>query len=164
GADALVASRDAIVEWQRMVYGFMGRSPDYKASFTATLGANADFYEPYGDNARRWYDEAQRNALYMNHALVNPPIDRSLSPEEIGDVPIHVVEETDSGLVVSGAKVVATGSALTHANFIAHYGLPVRTKEYAVMFTVPMDAPGVKLISRVSYELQAATLGSPFDY
>jgi 4-hydroxyphenylacetate 3-monooxygenase len=162
--EELVAGRDAIVEWQRLVYGFMGRSPDYKASFTATLGANADFYEPYGDNARRWYDEAQRNALYMNHALVNPPIDRSLSPEEIGDVPIHVVQETDSGLIVSGAKVVATGSALTHANFIAHYGLPVRTKEYAVMFTVPMDAPGVKLISRVSYELQAATLGSPFDY
>jgi 4-hydroxyphenylacetate 3-monooxygenase len=162
--EQLVASRDAIAAWQRLVYGFMGRSPDYKASFTATLGVHADFYEPYGDNARRWYDEAQRKALYMNHAIVNPPVDRSLPPDEVGDVPIHVVEETDAGLVVSGAKVVATGSALTHANFIAHYGIPVRTKEYAVMFTVPMNAPGVKLISRVSYELQAATLGSPFDY
>ncbi len=163
-AEDLIAGRDAIVEWQRMVYGFMGRSPDYKASFTATLGVNADFYAPYADNARRWYEESQRKALYMNHAIVNPPVDRSLPPDEVGDVPIHVVEETDAGVVVSGAKVVATGSALTHANFIAHYGLPVRTKEYAVMFTVPMNAPGVKLISRVSYELQAATLGSPFDY
>jgi len=162
--ETLIAGRDAIVAWQRMVYGFMGRSPDYKASFTATLGVHADFYAPYGDNARRWYEESQRRALYMNHAIVNPPIDRSLPPDEVGDVPIHVEEETDAGLVISGAKVVATGSALTHANFIAHYGLPVRTKEYAVMFTVPMNAPGVKLISRVSYELQAATLGSPFDY
>jgi 4-hydroxyphenylacetate 3-monooxygenase len=162
--EQLVAGRDAIAAWQRMVYGFMGRSPDYKASFTATLGIHADFYEPYADNARRWYDESQRRALYMNHAIVNPPIDRHLPVEEAGGVPIHVEEETDNGLIVSGAKVVATGSALTHANFIAHYGLPVRTKEYAVMFTVPMNAPGVKLISRVSYELQAATLGSPFDY
>jgi 4-hydroxyphenylacetate 3-monooxygenase len=162
--EQLIAGRDAIVAWQRLVYGFMGRSPDYKASFTATLGVHADFYAPYADNARRWYAESQRKALYMNHAIVNPPVDRSLPPDEVGDVPIHVVEETDNGLVVSGAKVVATGSALTHANFIAHYGLPVRTKEYAVMFTVPMNAPGVKLISRVSYELQAATLGSPFDY
>jgi len=33
----------------------MGRAPNYKASFLATLGANADFYDPYQANARRWY-------------------------------------------------------------------------------------------------------------
>ena len=55
-ADDLRASRDAIVGWQRLVYGFMGRTPDYKAAFLATLGANADFYSPYQDNARRWYN------------------------------------------------------------------------------------------------------------
>ena len=38
----LVAARDAIACWQRFVFGFMGRSPDYKASFLATLGANAE--------------------------------------------------------------------------------------------------------------------------
>ena len=36
----------------------MGRSPDYKASFLGTLGANADFYEPFSGNARRWYRES----------------------------------------------------------------------------------------------------------
>ena len=56
--------------------------------------------------------------------------------------------------IVSGAKVVATGSALTHYNFIAHYGAaPIKTKEFAVIFVVPMDAPGVKLICRPSYEM-----------
>jgi 4-hydroxyphenylacetate 3-monooxygenase len=30
-----VASRDAIAEWARTTYGWMGRSPDYKASFLA---------------------------------------------------------------------------------------------------------------------------------
>jgi 4-hydroxyphenylacetate 3-monooxygenase len=29
----LRADRDAIAEWARMTYGFMGRSPDYKAAF-----------------------------------------------------------------------------------------------------------------------------------
>ena len=38
----LVASRDAIAEWARISYGWMGRSPDYKASLTGTLGANTD--------------------------------------------------------------------------------------------------------------------------
>src|SRR5882724_3679655 len=71
----LVAARDAIACWQRFVFGFMGRSPDYKASFLATLGANADFYAPYQENARRWYRNAQERVLYLNHALVQPPVD-----------------------------------------------------------------------------------------
>ena len=55
----LVGSRDAIAAWARISYGWMGRSPDYKASLTGTLGANAEFYEPYQDNARRWYRQTQ---------------------------------------------------------------------------------------------------------
>ena len=54
-----------------MQYGWMGRSPDYKAAFLATLGANAEFYTPYQENARRWYRESQERVLYFNHAIVN---------------------------------------------------------------------------------------------
>jgi 4-hydroxyphenylacetate 3-monooxygenase len=163
-AEDLVRGRDAIVAWQRMVYGWLGRTPDYKASLLGTLGANADFYAPYEENARRWYKEGQERVLHLNHAIIHPPVDRHLPPDEVADVYVHVEEETDNGLIVSGAKVVATGSALTNYNFIAHYGVPLSKKEFSVIFMVPMNSPGLKLISRVSYELQAATLGSPFDY
>src|SRR4029079_15817253 len=50
-----VAGRDAIAAWARVTYGWLGRSPDYKAAFLGTLGANAEFYAPYQANARRWY-------------------------------------------------------------------------------------------------------------
>jgi 4-hydroxyphenylacetate 3-monooxygenase len=163
-AEDLLASREAIVGWQRLVYGYMGRTPDYKSSFLGTLGANAEFYEPYADNARRWYKEAQERVLYVNHAIVHPPIDRDLPPDEVADICVHVEDETDNGLIVSGAKVVATGSALTHSNFIAHYGLPLKDKRFAVVFMVPMNTPGVKLLARTSYEFTAAHTGSPFDY
>lgn len=163
-AEDLVLARDAIAEWQREVYGWMGRSPDYKASFLGTLGANADYYGPFRDNALRWYKQAQEQLLYLNHAIVHPPIDRDKSPDEVADVYVHVEKETDAGLVVSGAKVVATGSALTNANFVAHYGLPHKDKKFGVMFTVPMGTPGLKLYCRQSYEFQAAVAGSPFDY
>src|SRR6476646_7840575 len=134
-----VAGRDAIAEWARIGYGWLGRSPDYKAAFLATLGANAKFYAPYQDNARRWYREAQERVLYWNHAIIHPPVDRNRPPEEVGDVFMHVEEERDDGIVVSGAKVVATGSALTHYNFIAHYGpVPVQQKEYALVCAVSM--------------------------
>ncbi|WP_051400095.1 4-hydroxyphenylacetate 3-hydroxylase family protein [Haloechinothrix halophila] len=163
-ADDLVADQRAIAEWARMSYGWMGRSPDYKASFLGTLGANADFYKPFDDNARRWYAESQQKVLYWNHAIVHPPVDRDRPPDEVEDVFIHVEKETDAGLIVSGAKVVATGSALTHYNFIAHYGLPIKKREFALVCTVPMNAPGMKLICRPSYSASASVMGSPFDY
>jgi 4-hydroxyphenylacetate 3-monooxygenase len=103
--------------------------------------------------------------LYWNHAIVNPPVDRQKPPDEVGDVFMHVEEETDNGLIVSGAKVVATGSAITNYNFIAHYGVPIKDKkEFALIFTVPMDSPGIKLMCRPSYTMTSDVMGSPFDY
>ncbi|MGX7827295.1 4-hydroxyphenylacetate 3-hydroxylase family protein [Actinokineospora sp. 24-640] len=163
-AEDLVEHQQAIAEWSRMSYGWMGRSPDYKAAFLGTLGANSEFYEPYGANAQRWYKESQEKVLFWNHAIVHPPVDRNLPPDQVADVFVHVEKETDSGVIVSGAKVVATASALTHYNFIAHYGLPIKDKRFALVATVPMDAPGMKLICRSSYAATAAVMGSPFDY
>ena len=40
----VIKQRDAIAAWARITYGWMGRSPDYKAAFLNTLGANAEFY------------------------------------------------------------------------------------------------------------------------
>jgi 4-hydroxyphenylacetate 3-monooxygenase len=81
------------------------------------------------------------------------------------DIYAHVTRETDAGIYVTGAKVVATGSALTHFTFVAHVGLlPIQDKNYALCFLVPTNAKGVKFICRVSNEQRAAVLGSPFDY
>jgi len=164
-ADEMVKDRDAIAEWARVSYGWIGRSPDYKAAFLATLGANAEFYDPYSENAKYWYKECQEKVWFVNHAIVNPPVDRDRPLEEVRDVYMRVEKETDGGLIMSGAKVVATGSALTHYNFIANNGaLPIKTKDYAVVVMVPTSAPGVKLICRHSYAMQAEAVGSPFDY
>lgn len=160
----LVTSRDAIAAWQRLTYGWMGRSPDYQAALLGTFGVNADYYGPFKDNALRLYKDAQERVLNFNHAFVHPPIDRDRPADEVADVCVHVERETDAGLIVSGAKVVATAAALTNANFVAHSGLPIKDKKFGLMFTVPMDTPGLKLLCRTSYEMAAATLGSPFDY
>ena len=164
-AEEMVGARDAIAEWARVTYGWMGRSPDYKAAFLATLGANPDFYKPFEENARRWYKKVQEEVTFVNHAIVNPPVDRNKELSEVRDVYMHVEKETDGGLIVSGAKVVATTSTLTHYNFIANNGaLPIKTKDFAFVCIVPTDAPGVKLFCRPSYEMTAAAMGSPFDY
>ena len=169
-AHDLIAGRDAIAEWARITYGWVGRSPDYKAAFLATLGANADFYHPYQDNARRWYKFSQERVPFINHAIIHPPVDRDRAPDQANpdqpaSVCCHVLRETDRGIVVSGAKVVATGSVLTNYTFVAHHGLiPLQHKSYAAVFMVPTNAPGVRFICRASYEMAATVMGSPFDY
>src|SRR5256885_10439102 len=160
-----VAGRDAIAEWAKLCYGWLGRAPDYKAAFLGTLGANAEFYAPWQENAKRWYRFSQERVPFVNHAIIHPPVDRNRPPQEVGDVYCHVEKETDAGIIVSGAKVVATGSALTNYTFVAHHGLiPVGDKSFAAIFMIPTGAPGVKLICRPSYETSSTVMGSPFDY
>ncbi|MBD2438170.1 4-hydroxyphenylacetate 3-hydroxylase N-terminal domain-containing protein [Nostoc sp. FACHB-110] len=164
-SEDLVAARDAIAEWARMTYGWMGRTPDYKASFLLTLGANPDHYAPYSENARRWYQQGQDRVLYLNHAVVDPPVDRHLQLAETGnDVRITIEKETDAGLIVSGAKTVATNAAVTHCTLIYHRIPTQENKEKLLVCILPMNAPGVKLLCRPSYQTMAQAIGSPFDY
>src|SRR5687767_9171428 len=164
-AEDLVADQQAIAQWARMSYGWMGRSPDYKASLMYTLGANHRFYEKFADNAKKWYRRAQDHVLFMNHAIVNPPVDRNKAAEQVRDVFITIQKETDAGAYVSGAKVVATSSAITHYNFLGqNAAMPVNDPDLAIMFIAPMNAPCVTLFCRTSYEMMASVIGTPFDY
>lgn len=161
--DDLRQSAKAIEQWARISYGWLGRSPDYKGGFMAALGSNADAYAPFDQNARHWYTQTQERLWFVNHAIINPPIDRDSPTGAAADVCVRVIEENDSGLVVSGAKVVATNAALTHHNLIGNF-TPVQDKEFSLTFLCPVNAPGVKLICRTSYELNAAITSSPFDH
>ncbi len=160
----LVAAQGAIAGWSRLTYGWMGRTPDYKAAYTNTLGANSQYYGPYAGNAKAWYKLAQETVPFMNHAIVNPPVDRHLPAEAAKDVFVSVEKEVDGGIVVSGAKVVATSAAFTHYNFMGQSSnTATKDLDMSLMFIVPIDAPGLKLICRTSYE-QSARAHSPFDY
>ena len=40
----------------------------------------------------------------------------------------------------------------------------IKKKDFALICIVPMNAAGIKLICRPSYEMTAGLLGTPFDY
>nr|WP_211754708.1 4-hydroxyphenylacetate 3-hydroxylase N-terminal domain-containing protein [Nocardioides gansuensis] len=63
-SEDLLKDKDAIEHWARQTWGWMGRSPDYKAAFLGTLGANTEYYQPFEENAKRWYRESQEKVLY----------------------------------------------------------------------------------------------------
>lgn len=162
-AQDLIEAREAIQCWQRLSYGFLGRTPDYKASFMAGLAVNAEYYGPYAQNAVSWYQAFTRQALYLNHVIINPPLDRKRPIHEMGKEFIHVVRETDRGIIVSGAKMLATGSAITHASFVAPVASavlePGKAESFAIVFFARMDNPRLRLICR-----KPMGLGAPFDH
>ena len=73
----LVDAREALAIWSRMSYGFMGRSPDYKASFMAGLGADPDWYGPFSGSAEHWYRKYARERA-VPQPRAHQPADRPL--------------------------------------------------------------------------------------
>ncbi len=161
-AHDLIAAREAIACWQRMGYGFLGRTPDYKASFMAGLAVNAEYYGDFAQNAVAWYREFTQKALYLNHVIINPPIDRKKPIHEMNNEFIRAVRETDGGIIVSGAKMLATGSAISHASFVAPVASAVlehgKAEEFALVFFVRMNNEKLRLVCRNPYGT-----GAPFD-
>ena len=136
-----------------------GPDAGLETAFVATLGAAPEFYAPFEDSAERWYRRYAEQVLFLNHVLINPPIDRNRPVHEVDDVYVHVVRERDDGIVVSAAKMLATGSALTHATFVAQNSAvhleTGKAEDYALVFLAPMDTAGKTLVCRRSYELAA---------
>ncbi|PCE25341.1 Pyoverdin chromophore biosynthetic protein pvcC [Paraburkholderia acidicola] len=163
-SDDLLKARAAIAHWSRMSYGFMGRTPDYKAGFTATLLSDPDFYDPFRSNALRWYEKTARNVLFMNHVLANPPVGRAKTIDSMRDIYLHVEKERDDGIIVRGAKMVGTSAALSNATFVAQNSATQytenREEDFALCFIMPMNAPNLKIVCRRSFEASAL---SPFD-
>lgn len=160
----LLKARDAIAHWARLTYGFMGRTPDYKAGFTATLRSDPQLYAPFEENALQWHRKTARKVLFLNHVLVNPPIGRGRAVADMRDIYLHVEKETDGGIVVRGAKMVATSAALSNATFVAQNSATNyqagREEDFALCFVLPMNAANLKILCRRSYEASAL---SPFD-
>src|SRR5258708_17974971 len=142
--EELKAQQVAIAEWARLTYGWMGRTPDYKAALMNTLGANAEYYGQFAGNARAWYKRAQEAVLFMNHAIVNPPRAPGRPTSAVKDVYVTIEKETDAGVIVSGAKAVPTAPAITHYNFLGQNAPTATTDpDMTITFILPMYAPGV---------------------
>ncbi len=153
----------AYLEWARWSNGMFGRTPDYKnASVTAFAGA-AEFLAGEGgrpefaENMRRYYAYARRNDLVLTHTLVNPQYNAALAAQgkSSPEVALQVVRETDAGIVVRGARLLATLGP--HANEIEVFPSTLLTAApenipFAFAFVLPVDTRGVRLVCRDSYD------------
>ena len=111
-----------------------------------------------------------QKALVMDpfHVSANtdPKGDRSKKPQDQDpDMLLHVVRETDSGIVVRGAKF-ETAAAYANQAFvkptIANWGNDALS-DYAVGFIADMGAPGMKHLCRTGFANRAAARDYPLS-
>jgi 4-hydroxyphenylacetate 3-monooxygenase len=166
----LEARRDMMLHWARATCGMMGRSPDFmNVTFAAWAGA-ADYFgqhrPEFGQNVRRYHADIRERDLTLTHALINLQRSRTVSGVlnlEEGTA-LHVVRETDAGIVVRGAWVLATLGPL--ADEIAVYSprlaqLDQPHSPFALNFAIPCGTPGLRFLCRESFDLGRSRFDHP---
>ena len=163
----LVTRRKALVAWTELHGGFLGRAPDHVASCISGMYMGRDVFHDY-DPARAnaladYYRYARDNELYLTYVIINPQADRSKAAhEQQGEfLTAGVVDRDAAGIIVHGAKMLATGAIVANEVFVTCIQpLQPGDKEFALSFAIPMNTKGLKVLSRKSYEAQAP---SQFD-
>ena len=155
----LVKRRQTMKIWADAMFGMVGRSPDYLNTILMTFAEGSDFFgqrgERFAENVRNYYKYCRDRDLFLTHALVNPQTDRSKASHEQEDAFAYlgVVEETKDGLIVRGAKMLATHGPT--ADELLVYPLPgIRDGEerYVLAFGIPCATPGLRFICREPFD------------
>ena len=150
-----------------LTVGIMGRTPDYmNVTFAGFAGERGAWLGPEGknveghDNLIAYQKMIAREDLSLTHTIVHPTIDRVKDQSFAGNpVPLHKVGETSTGIIVRGARILATLAPFAD-EMTVYPGSSAAGRchraTYALSFALPMDTPGLIFLCRDS----AATVGS----
>jgi 4-hydroxyphenylacetate 3-monooxygenase len=148
----LIDRREMMLCWARATCGMMGRSPDFMNVTYAAWGAAADYFARgrpgFGSNMRRYYEYIRENDLTLTHALINLQRSRTVSGTfnlQEGTA-LQAVRETDAGIIVRGARVLATLGPLSDEIAVYSPRLGQHTKghsPFALSFAIPCGTPGL---------------------
>jgi 4-hydroxyphenylacetate 3-monooxygenase len=161
----LVERRQAIEAWAELHGGFIGRGPDHVASCISGMFMGLETFEAFDPKRAAaladYYRFARDNDVYLTYAIINPQADRSKNAAEQRSeyLSAGVVDRDAAGITIRGAKMLATGAPLANEIFVTCIQpLAPGDEKYAVSFVVPLSAPGLKILSRKSYEAAAPSV------
>ena len=162
----------------RTTCGMMGRSPDFMNVNMMAMAAAGDYFAQnrpeFKQNMQNYYEYIRENDSVLTHTLLN--LQRNRAPgatplEDRTDIALSVVKETDAGIIVHGARVLATLAPLSEE--IALYPttshmLPDNAPSpTSFAFAVPCNTPGLKFQCRESFDHSRShydhPLGSRFE-
>jgi 4-hydroxyphenylacetate 3-monooxygenase len=172
--DEMVQRRKALQSWAALSCGFLGRSPDHLSSALVGQRMGIDVFRKYsGARAKAfedYFDYASKADLFLTYVIINPQAERSKGwGEQDADLVARVVDEDSTGITIRGAKMLGTSSIMANEVFVANLQ-PLKPGEEDLAFccALPMNAKGLRVLSRKSYEAHAVSvfdnpLSSRFD-
>ncbi len=173
--EQLCLKREAYAIWARSNCGMLGRSPDFLNVMMAALAAKRSFFAEGSDDRAdalyNYYRYLAKNDLFMTHALLDPQLDKGKLRHEQSDpgICLRAVDKNAHGIVLNGIKRIAT--AAPYADELLVWPFPptfqIGEEDYANVFAIPMNTPGLKTICRPSFAHHGAArdfpLSSRFD-
>jgi len=130
--------------FQRCV-GFDGINAVYSVAYEIDEKLGTEYLQRFN----RWLTHIQDDNRMVVGAMTDPKGDRSKGPADQPDPDqyVHVAERRDDGIVIRGAKLHMTGAVNSHEILVMPTtAMDESSKDYAVVCTVPIDAPGVTMI------------------
>ncbi|MET3695789.1 4-hydroxyphenylacetate 3-monooxygenase [Bacillus oleivorans] len=168
--DELIQRREAMQEWALTSGGMMGRSPDYLNAEVMAMGMNNEIFAEadtmFAENARKYYEYARENDISLTHTLIHPQVNRAKAQHEQKDanVALHLKEKTKDGIYIDGIRLLATQGGITDEILV----FPSTVKKagelddpYSLAFAIPNNTPGLKFISRESFDYGKSTWDHP---
>jgi len=130
--------------FQRCV-GFDGINATYSVAYEIDRKFGTDYFERF----KKWLIRIQDENLMVVGAMTDPKGDRSKGPADQADPDqyVHIVKRSDGGVVIQGAKLHMTGAVNSHEILVMPTtAMDEASKNYAIVCSVPVDAPGVTMI------------------
>jgi 4-hydroxyphenylacetate 3-monooxygenase len=159
-----VERRQALTSWAEQSFGFMGRSPDHLASALIGQRMGINVFAKYSEARAKafadYVDFATQSDAFLTYVIINPQADRSKDwGEQEADLVARVVDEDTGGITIRGAKMMGTSSIMANEVFVANLQ-PLRPGEEDLAFScaLPMNAKGLRVLSRKSYEGDATSV------
>jgi aromatic ring hydroxylase len=149
--------------------GLMGRTPDYmNMKFSAFASApwvwagERRSQPARADNIVAFQKRLAREDISLTHTIIQPTVDKRTDGQILGnEVTIHKMGETSEGIVVRGARVLATLAPFADETAVyPALPIPAGAHDYALAFAIPLDTPGLKFLCRDSASTPDA---DPFD-
>src|ERR1700724_3420980 len=162
--EEMLKRRKALQAWAKLSCGFMGRSPDHLASSLVGQRMGIDVFRRHSEaraNAfQDYFDYAAKSDLFLTYVIINPQAERGKAwSEQEEDLVARVVDEDSTGITIRGAKMLGTSSIMANEVFVANMQ-PLKPGEESLAFScaLPMNAKGLRVLSRKSYEAHAVSV------
>ena len=164
----LVKKRIMVQHWAKSNHGLMGRSPDYMNTTLMAFASSANLLNEkkncFPDNIRLFYEYAREQDLSMTHTFIDPQVNRAPIYIEESEEPIaaKVMDRNEEGIIVKGARLLATQGGITDEILVISSGGVVE-EEKGFAFSIPSNTKGLKFICRESFVGGDSTFNYPLS-